>query len=68
MKFTIRAVFKRSVTIELANETICYAPKPYRVLLNGEERIRSKLNVLTLEGLQPDTEYTLTVKTDEEEE
>ncbi|HBP24286.1 MAG TPA: polygalacturonase [Oribacterium sp.] len=68
MKFTIRAVFKRSVTIELDNETICYASKPYRVLLNGEERIRSKLNVLTLEGLQPDTEYTLTVKTDEEEE
>ena len=25
MKFTIRAVFKRSVTIECDNQTICYA-------------------------------------------
>ena len=68
MKFTIRAVFKRSVTIECDNQTICYAPEEYRVLLNGEERARSTLNVLTIDGLQPDSDYTLTVKTKDAEE
>ena len=68
MKFTIRAVFKRSVTIEIDNSTICYAPEMYRVFLNGEERMQSNLNVLTLEGLTPDTDYRLTVKTKDAEE
>ncbi len=68
MKFTIRAVFKRSVTIECDNQTICYAPEEYSVLLNGEERVRSTLNVLTIDGLQPDSDYTLSLKTEDGEE
>ncbi len=68
MKFTIRAVFKRSVTIECDNQTICYAPEEYSVLLDGEERARSTLNVLTIDGLQPDSDYTLSLKTEDGEE
>ena len=32
MDFEIQAVFKRSVTIEISNHTICYTDAPYRVL------------------------------------
>lgn len=68
MKFTIQAVFKRSVTIECDNQTICYAPEEYSVLLDGEERARSTLNVLTIDGLQPDSDYTLSLRTEDGEE
>jgi len=61
MDFEIRAVFKRSVTIELNNSTICYAPDEYSILINGEERIRTNLNVVSVDGLTPDTEYTITL-------
>lgn len=67
MKFTIRAVFKRSVTIELDNDAICYAPTSYSIYINGEERGHSDMNVATVEGLTPDTDYTITVKTENEE-
>lgn len=51
-----------------AKETICYAPEEYSVLLDGEERARSTLNVLTIDGLQPDSDYTLSLRTEDGEE
>ena len=38
------------------------------MLLDGEERARSTLNVLTIDGLQPDSDYTLSLKTEDGEE
>ena len=64
MDFQIAAVFKRSITIELLNDTICYAPSGYSILINGEEKLKSDLNVVTVDGLKPDTEYTITLLTE----
>ena len=61
MNFEICAVFKRSVTIELDNSTICYASHEYSILINGEEKIRTNLNVVSIDGLTPDTEYRIAV-------
>lgn len=65
MNFEIRAIFKRSVTIEIDNCTICYAPEEYRVLINGEEKLRTNLNVVSVDGLLPDSEYTISVEDSE---
>ena len=61
MNFDICAVFKRSVTIELDNSTICYAPDEYSILINGEEKLRTNLNVVTVDGLNPGTRYTISI-------
>lgn len=61
MDFEIQAVFKRSVTIEISNHTICYTDAPYRVLINGVEKLSTNLNVVSVQGLLPDTTYDLTV-------
>ena len=63
MDFEISAVFKRSVTIELKNSTICYAPEKYRVLINGEVKLETNLNVVSIDGLTPDSTYTIRIET-----
>ena len=62
MEFEISAVFKRSVTIELKNSTICYTPEEYSVLIDGVEKLRTDLNVVTVDGLLPDRDYTISVE------
>ncbi len=62
MDFEISAVFKRSVTIEIENSTICYTDEEYRILINGEEKLKTNLNVVSIDGLLPDSDYTLAVE------
>ncbi|SFG53839.1 glycoside hydrolase family 28 protein [Oribacterium sp. WCC10] len=61
MDFVIRSVFKRSVTIELENDTICYTPEEYIISIDGKEILKTNLNVVSVEGLSPDKEYTITL-------
>lgn len=58
MDFEIRAIFKRSFTLELCNDSICYT-EPFEVYVNGELRLQDTRNVVSIGGLQPDTEYTV---------
>ena len=62
MKFTITAVFNRSVTLELENEAIFRNPEEVRVLLDGTEVLRTDRNVISLFHLEPDQEYEVTVE------
>lgn len=65
MSFDIRAVFPRSICLEMQSSEI-YETAPYRILLNGEERLADTRNAVSLFGLSPDTEYSLTVIRGEE--
>lgn len=60
MNFRLAAVMKRSVTLELINRDIVYT-RPYIVLLNGEELMRENRNVISIFGLEPDTEYRIAI-------
>ena len=51
-----------SACFELENSAPYYAPEKFTVLLNGEEQYECDHNVLSLYGLKPDMEYTLTVR------
>jgi polygalacturonase len=57
-------IFKtsRSLTIELDNKAIYYAPKPYDVFVNGElTKSQVTTNVVSLYGLKSSTHYTITI-------
>ena len=58
----LRYAGSTSACFELKNDLAYYAPKPYRVLLDGEERLKGDTNVFSLFGLTPDHEYTLTTE------
>ena len=51
-----------SACFELENSAPYYAPEKFKVLLNGEEQYECDHNVFSLYGLEPDTEYRLTVR------
>ena len=51
-----------SACLELENNKPYYAPAPYTVLVDGQERFRGEANVFSLYGLRPDTEYTVAVR------
>ena len=61
MGFEIISVFNRSVTIERKNDRCFATEEPCRVLLNGEEVLETKQNVISLDGLLPDTEYEIAI-------
>ncbi len=62
MKFTIQAVFTRSLTLELENMTICHTDEEVSILLDGVEVQKTRNNVVTVQGLLPDTEYEIGVR------
>ncbi len=64
MSIRVIAVSVRSVTVERINDDR-YESTPCSVYLNGEQKEQTEKNVITLFGLDPDTEYELTVKEDE---
>ena len=64
MRFSIVGIFKRSITIEIENEKPYNLDVPYTVLVNGEAVKTSKLNVTTVNGLLPGTEYEIAVEQD----
>ncbi len=59
----IRLLYTSAVSacFERVNGAPYYAPAPYTVSLNGEERFTTDTNVFSLFGLDPDTGYVLTV-------
>lgn len=59
MDFEIVAVFNRSVTIELSNAEQYETKEELGVTVNGKEYVRTKHNVITIDGLLPDTEYEI---------
>jgi len=64
MKFQIVAITVRSVTLELLNDEIYESRCEYTYYINGEKRISSRKNVVTIFGLEPNTEYKLRVERD----
>ncbi len=66
MNFKIVEVFNRSVTIELESEAIFEQDKSFDVCINGEKRLQSSRNVVSVSGLLPDTEYVISVVCDDE--
>lgn len=67
MKFKQVAVTVRSVTIERVN-TDQYESTACQVLINDQLKLETTKNVISVFGLDPDTEYTLTVKDEAGEE
>ncbi len=53
-----------SACFELENTQPYYAPEPYTVWVDGEERLRGKTNIFSLFDLKPSTQYALTVRRD----
>lgn len=52
----------RSLTIELDNQAIYYAPQPYDIYINGKlEKSNVETNVVSIFGLQAQTTYTITI-------
>ncbi len=62
MDFKIIEIFKRCVTIERINEYKYESPEECNVLIDGKIAVSSKLNVITVGGLKPDTEYEILVE------
>lgn len=67
MKFKQMAVTVRSVTIERVN-TDQYESTVCQVFINNQLKAETAKNVISVFGLDPDTEYTLTVKDEAGEE
>ncbi|MCR4597656.1 MAG: glycoside hydrolase family 28 protein [Acetatifactor sp.] len=61
MSFEITDIFCRSVTIERENASQYETIEECKILLNGEEVAITKKNVFTIDGLLPDTQYTISV-------
>ncbi|WP_024866197.1 glycoside hydrolase family 28 protein [Butyrivibrio sp. FCS014] len=61
MNFEIIEIFNRSVTIELESEAIFQQSEPFEVFIDGEKRLRSDRNVVSVTGLLPDREYKIRV-------
>ena len=59
--FNIVEVFNRSVTVELVSESIFRQEKEFDVFINGEKRLSTDRNVLTVAGLLPDTKYVIKI-------
>ncbi|MDD3430203.1 MAG: glycoside hydrolase family 28 protein [Oscillospiraceae bacterium] len=62
IKFTFSAVFTRSITAELINDTCYYAGTEYEVLVNDIVQFQTDKNVFSVYNLKPGTCYTVTVR------
>ena len=67
MEIKVVGVFNRSITVEIENEYAYRMDGACEYYLDGEMVKRSDLNVNTIDGLLPDTDYTLTVRCEDEE-
>ena len=61
MDFRIVEVFNRSVTIELESDAIFRQETPFEVFINGEKKLSSDRNVVSVTGLLPEKKYTIRV-------
>jgi len=62
MKFDIVGIFNRSITLEMQNDDIFCMEDTYDVYINGDKKLTSSQNVVSVHGLTPDTEYTVVVE------
>ena len=62
MKFSIIEVFNRSVTIELESDAIFQQQTLFDVFIDGEKKLSSDRNVVSVAGLLPDRKYTIRVE------
>ena len=62
MDFNIIEIFKRAVSIERINDDRYETADECTVLINGEKVLRTKLNVITIGDLDPDTEYEISLE------
>ncbi|MCR5112978.1 MAG: glycoside hydrolase family 28 protein [Acholeplasmatales bacterium] len=67
MKFNPIVVTSRSITLELTNNEIVETA-PYCLYVNDELYAESTKNVISIFGLNPDTEYKITLKQDNKDE
>ncbi|MBR5355793.1 MAG: glycoside hydrolase family 28 protein [Lachnospiraceae bacterium] len=64
MKFQIVAITVRSITLELLNDEIYESWCEYNYYIDGKKRLSSRKNVVSIFGLEPNTEYRLCVERD----
>ena len=64
MKFQIVAITVRSITLELLNDEIYESRCEYNYYIDGKKRLSSRKNVVSIFGLEPNTEYRLRVERD----
>ena len=57
------SVLRRAAAFELENDAGYFAPEPFTVVLNGEERGTFDRNVFSLAGLEPGMSYELRLRT-----
>lgn len=62
MRFTIIFKEARSFTLELLEEGIYERSEEYEICVDGKKVLTTKKIVATVNGLNPDTEYSITVK------
>ncbi len=62
LNFKIAAVFQRGITIELENECPYTSPYLFHLYVNSEKLGSYQQNVVSIDGLTPDTEYDITVE------
>ncbi len=67
MDFNIVAVFARGITIELCNELPYLAGEAYRIKIDGKTAYETQQNVFSIDRLLPDTEYEISVATEDGE-
>ena len=64
MNFNVIGIFNRSITIELENDNPYNLDSNYNVYVNGILKKTTNLNVTTIVGLEPDTDYVIGVEYD----
>ncbi|MCR4617504.1 MAG: glycoside hydrolase family 28 protein [Lachnospiraceae bacterium] len=62
MDFKIIEIFTRCISIERINDDKFETAEAATVLINGKPAISSNLNVITVSGLTPDTEYEISLE------
>lgn len=67
MQIKLLRAMTRSAVFEISNKSCYYSPAPYTVLLDGQVVLQDcKTNVFSLYALEPDHEYTVSVRDDSE--
>ncbi|MCR5214297.1 MAG: glycoside hydrolase family 28 protein [Eubacterium sp.] len=59
--YSFAGIFKRSVTVERINDSPYETEEEVSVYLDGKLKLCTKLNVFSIDGLIPDTEYSIRI-------
>jgi len=66
LKFKVLFMTSRKLTIEVEDFGIWNTKEPYAIYVNGERYLESDRTVQNVNGLKPDTQYELQIKTAED--